>query len=399
MGVRLGLEAVAHVDAQLGHPGRGIPVVHIVGTNGKGSTAAMVELGLRRLGRRTGMFTSPHLQRVGERVRIEGVAVPDEQIRRASELVVGAERQVGARLSFFEVLTLCALVSFEAAAPDVLVLEAGLGGRLDATRLRTPWHTLITKIARDHERFLGNRLVDIAAEKAAVLTAGVPATSVEQSVEVMPVLRAHARRLGADLHTATPTRRAPKGLPGDHQRQNAALALAVLRRVDAAARPELVDGVRWPGRLERITRGAGEIILDAGHNPDAIAAVGAALRDEPLDVVVFGAQADKDLPRMLERLPPAAARWGVAVGTDADVYAGSAMRTFSAPDDPALSRALGEVLDRGGRALVCGSHVLVGAIRQWLCPRDGADGSDLHLSDPRVPAGSDAHLEPARRDS
>lgn len=426
MGVRLGLGAIDRVDRALGRPAADLPVVHLVGTNGKGSTAAMVELGLRRLGGRTGLYTSPHLERVGERVRVDGVPVADERIRLAAEEVARAEAQTGEVLSFFEVLTLVALRVFDGAGLDVVVLEAGLGGRLDATRIRPAVHTLVTRVGLDHQRFLGSRHVDVAREKAAVMRTGVPVASQLQRGDVAEVLRAQARRVGAPLQFVMPTERAPLGLDGSHQRHNAALALHALRRWSASADLELVDGVRWPGRVERLAVGAGQVILDAAHNLEGVEALVATLAGAEVDVIAFTCQEDKPGLAMLDALGrlPRGGSDGAPVRIWASLEAGAcpasgwpdailpmpAAGSFTGADAQAASSVDDAVLTRaraGETVLVCGSHLLVGAVRARMRAEgllgegdqpaaSGAVSREWALSDPRKPAESVAHLEPDR---
>ncbi|HVH98756.1 MAG TPA: bifunctional folylpolyglutamate synthase/dihydrofolate synthase, partial [Enhygromyxa sp.] len=224
LGVRLGTASLASVLDRLAPGLRERPpfsVTQIVGTNGKGSTAAMLEHGLRRTGLGpVGLYTSPHLLRVGERVRIDGVAVDDEAIRQGVEAVAVAETQAGVSLSFFEVLTAIALERFVAAGCRHVVLEAGLGGRLDATTAVAREQVLISRIGFDHERFLGDTITAIAGEKAAVIRPGVPVASVEQLDEARVVIERVAAEQGAPLTFVAPLERGPIGLLGEHQRHN-----------------------------------------------------------------------------------------------------------------------------------------------------------------------------------
>ena len=186
LGVRLGLDAVRRVDAALGHPASGVPALQVVGTNGKGSTVAMLAALLRHAcDGPWGVYTSPHLHRVGERVAVAGRAISDAGLHAHVERIEEAERRVDVRLSFFEVLTLSALLEFEAAKVSGMILEAGLGGRLDATRLRPASVVGIASIDLDHQEYLGNTLAEIAAEKAAVIEPGARAFTVPQASEAM----------------------------------------------------------------------------------------------------------------------------------------------------------------------------------------------------------------------
>jgi dihydrofolate synthase/folylpolyglutamate synthase len=389
--VRLGLEIVEGAYEALGRPGSGIPAVHIVGTNGKGSTAAMIEHALRGRGLRTGLYTSPHLQRVGERVRVGGQPVEDDRLRAHVEAVLRVEQGLAlARpLSFFELLTLAALDLMAAAHVDVRVVEAGLGGRLDATRLVAPRVVAVSSIDRDHQAILGDTIAAIAAEKAAVMRPGVPTVSAPQRHEAMAVLCARAAEVGCPLEVVQPLDRAPRGLPGGYQRINGALALAAGRVLVPDLRVDELDGTRWPGRLEHIPAGAGTLVLDVAHNPAGVTAVAAAVRagDVPQpDLVVMGCQADKDGVGMVAALAPVAGlRWWVELGdAPSQPPAGDWAARHRGPDDPEFLAALAAELAAGRVVLVLGSHVLVGAVRAHALGDTGpADPQDPRTAVPR----------------
>jgi dihydrofolate synthase/folylpolyglutamate synthase len=385
LGVKLDLVAVRAVYAALGSPGAGVPAIHVVGTNGKGSTAAMVAHALGRRGRRVGLYTSPHLHRVGERVRIAGAALADEAVAAACERVLAAESAGPRALTFFEVLTLAGLLAFETGEVDAIVLEAGLGGRLDATRILRFAATLFTPIALDHTAYLGPTIAAIAGEKAAVMEDGAPAFSAAQTEEAAAVLRGTAERCGVPLVFVPPLARAPVGLAGEHQRINGGLALAGARVLAAEATAEDLDGVVWPGRLERRRVGAGTVVFDVAHNPHGVAALAEHLRGSPAGerVVLFGCLADKDAPAMVAILaglgcplwlaPPP----GSAYPLDGVAPAGA--RVFGSLDAPELAAASASLLARGGELVVCGSHHVVGQVRGELL---GVAGDARALTDP-----------------
>lgn len=396
LGVRLGLEIVEGVYAAMGRPAHGIAAIHIVGTNGKGSTAALAEHALRGRGLRTGLYTSPHLHRVGERVRVGGRPVDDDRLRAHVEAVLRVEAGLGLPrpLSFFELLTLAALDLLERERVDVMIVEAGLGARRDATRVAPASVVGITSIALDHQESIGPTLRDIAWEKAGAMAPGVPAFTAPQAEEVRAVLRAEAEARGCTLQTVEPRPRAPLGLPGDHQRHNAAVALAVGRVLVPDLADADLDGVHVPGRLERLPVERGELWLDVAHNPHGIAAVVATLQGGTVpspSLVVFGCHADKDRDGMLGQLRGLQRPlWWVPLGgagNEPDQLPGD--DRFEGLDDPRLGAALQHALARGHRLLVCGSHVLVGALRaQALGIREPADPQD-----PRARAGE---YHPAR---
>lgn len=374
LGMRLGLPVVRAVYEALGRPGVGIPTVHVVGTNGKGSTAALLEHALRGRGRRPGVYTSPHLHRLGERVRIDGRPIDDAALREGLQAVLRVEQGLSLPrpLSFFELLTLAALQRLAAAAVDVMIVEAGLGARRDATRVITASAVAITSIGLDHQASIGPTLVEIAREKAGAMAPGVPAFTALQAPDVLAVLRDEAQAVGCALHEVPPRPRAPAGLLGEHQRGNAGLARAVGRTLVPDLDDADLDGVVVPGRLERIARGpGGGLWLDVAHNPEGIAAVVAAVRSGVVprpSVVVFGCHPDKDRAGMWAVLRTLGCPlWWVpcerAAPGQAPAPAPPSDRRFEAIDEPALWPAVRAELDRGGTALACGSHRVVGAMR------------------------------------
>lgn len=382
LGVELSLATLEQAYTHLGRPLRGLPVIHIVGTNGKGSTAAMAAHGLRHAGKRVGLFTSPHLHRLNERIRIDGEPVADDLLDQTFERVLHAEHEllradkIGRTLTFFELLTLAACLRFSRSNVDVAVLEAGMGGRYDATRVATSSVTLISRIGLDHEHILGPGLAAIAGEKAAVIHAGAPCFSVAQHPDVVPVIERAAITTGTELTWVEPAKRAPKALPGVHQRDNAALALAAVQTLVPAADLSWFDDVSWPGRLERVAMGGGTVVFDVAHNPDGIATLVNYLRmhQVPNRILVFGCMRDKAAKPMLAGLTEidaplwlAASRTpGAAdVGELADLAPGRAERLFGA-GDRRLPVAIRAALTAGSEVCICGSCYLVGELRGLL---------------------------------
>ena len=329
--VVLGLEPMQAALDELGNPERRMPSVHVAGTNGKGSTCAMVDAVLRAAGFRVGLYTSPHLVRFNERIRLGGVDIEDAVLgRRLSEVLERAP--TAASLTYFELGTLVAFWHFAEEGVDFAVLETGLGGRLDATSTCLPRATAITALGLDHMEYLGETLSAIAREKAGIFRAGVPAVLTEQPEEAMAVLRAEAARVGAPLlregvdftlaeaqgqllyrHGTRRLSGLRLGLQGIHQRHNAAVALALLDVLEEAgadiedeARLRGLQEVRWPGRLEEV-QGAPLLLLDGAHNPDGVEVLLSALDTTYAGRrihLVFGAVKDKDVSRMLSRLLP-----------------------------------------------------------------------------------------------
>jgi dihydrofolate synthase/folylpolyglutamate synthase len=311
LGMRLGLGPMAEACARFGHPERAFEAVHVAGTNGKGSACAMVEGALRAGGRRVGLYTSPHLCRVAERIRIDGVPIEDRALTDRLERVLSGAPD----LSFFETLTLAAFVAFQEAKVDTGVIEVGLGGRLDATNvLEKPRATAVTRIALDHVDRLGPTLLDIAREKAGIAKPGVPmflgpmTSDVRAAIDEVAASRGATVVDAADPATMALASHAPLALAGAHQVDNAVVAVRLAKALgvgDAAIRRGLRE-TRWPGRLERIDRSDGPYLLDAAHNPDGVEALARHLEQHPEEgrALVFGALGDKAWASMIDRLAP-----------------------------------------------------------------------------------------------
>lgn len=273
-------------SAALGHPERAVPTVHVAGTNGKGSVAAMVNAILLAAGRRVGLYTSPHLVRLGERVRVNGVPLTEaEIIAYVAELEPVAERLAqtvpGEAPSFFEFMTAMAFLQFARRGCDAAVVEVGLGGRLDATNILTPEVCVITSIGLDHCEMLGDTLAEIAAEKAGIIKPGVPVVLGRVPPEAEAVIRSIAASQGSPVTSVREvfgenSEAYPQSaLEGDYQRWNAATATLAARAVaerfgitEAHIAAGLAE-VSWPGRWQRARLADGRlIVLDASHNPE-----------------------------------------------------------------------------------------------------------------------------------
>jgi dihydrofolate synthase/folylpolyglutamate synthase len=377
-----------------GHPERAWRALHVAGTNGKGSTAALAESVLRAAGRRTGLYTSPHLVDFAERIRAGGRTIPPADVVR----LVGAQRaaleRAGLALTHFEFATLLAFEWFAEIGVDVAVIEVGLGGRLDATNVLAPLACAITSIALDHEEWLGATLAAIAREKAGILRAGVPA-AIGRGVppDAWAAIAAQAAAVGAPPWRAGVDGGLADGgvfhgpggvvwdglaigLPGAVQRANAEVALAMLAlaapalALDVAAVRRGLAAARWPGRLAVVGERP-RVVLDGAHNPAGVAALVDELPrlvgDRPL-TLVFAVMADKQWDAMLARLVPRARR---AIATrvgrrglapEAIVASLAGRLPAVAIDDPAA--AVRTALERAApdeAVLVTGSLFLVGA--------------------------------------
>jgi len=394
-GIKLGLDNIRTILAALGHPERAWQSIHIAGTNGKGSVAAMVERGLRATGLKTGRYTSPHLDRIEERVAINGKAIDSatfESVTAHVFDVIDAATAIGELKvppTFFEVSTAIAFEIFKRAAVDVAVVEVGLGGRFDATNVLTPTITAITSIAFDHEKHLGHTLSEIAFEKAGIAKPGVPLVIGRLPPEAAAHIVKVAREVEApvfDAHATTTDRKYPPlrlALPGRHQLENAAVAVAILERwstlVGHISTEAIVTGLtecEWPARLEWLrVPPNGELLIDAAHNPAGATALASYLQDMGRKKlpIVFAAMADKDLTNMIGALAPIASTFIAttvphARARTADQLANEIRRLTSVPVEAFQSpeAAVERALEQSKRAVACGSIYMIGPLRARL---------------------------------
>lgn len=435
-GIRPGLERVSRLLHLLGDPQASFPAIHVLGTNGKGSSSAGLVSILRAYGRKTALYTSPHLISMEERVLIDGEPLPVERwrdafakIKRAVETdaVLSADKP-----SFFETLTVLACLLIASASPDIAVVEAGMGGRYDATSVCSPIATLITPIGMDHMEYLGNTLEAIAAEKFAAVRPGVPAFFAGDDAALSAQFRARCEEAqapsylldtlasakdielaisgtsftyqpaGADAHNTLRDLHTP--LIGVHQAQNAARVVTLLRvlkeRYPAFGGLEdrhIREGLgqtRWPGRMEAVTLGgdAPLLLLDGAHNMHGMAALMASLRalEQGRDAVsvgaiLFAAMRDKDIatelrslkelgaPLYCAELPMARAMPAADLARLASGFGIEVRGASSAPRE-ALSAALRETPSE--RVLLCcGSLYFVGAVKALLQEEDLCGGA------------------------
>ncbi|HLP25509.1 MAG TPA: folylpolyglutamate synthase/dihydrofolate synthase family protein [Acidobacteriota bacterium] len=295
-GVKFGVDRMRGLAEALGHPERSYPVVHIAGTNGKGSVSAMVESILRGAGYRTGLYTSPHLVKLGERVQVNRRILSEaEIIRFANELVPVAEKLGTAGPddypSFFEFMTAMAFLQFARGRVDAAVIEVGMGGRLDATNVVQPEVTVVTSIGYDHMEQLGDTLEKIATEKAGIVKPARPLVIGRLPTEAEAVIRGIAAERGAPVASVREefgediARYPATNLEGDYQRWNAATATLISRllrsRLPRLTDDAIAEGLRqvaWPGRWQRTTLGGRTVILDASHNPEGAAVLDMNMR-------------------------------------------------------------------------------------------------------------------------
>lgn len=392
-GARLELGRMRELARRLGDPQGRYRCVLVGGTNGKGTTAAVLAAALREGGERVGLTTSPHLQHLRERVVVDGLAVAGEVL--ADSLARVRPHADRLEATFFEAVTAAAMLTFADAGVDSAVLEVGLGGRFDATNIVSPALSLVTGVALDHTSVLGGTLREIAAEKAGILRPGVPAwTGAEGEALVWLEREAEARgarirtlarevamevsdlgweglALTLDLPAARTRLRTP--LVGVHQARN--VALAVVGAAELGVSPEAAaraaGATRWPGRLERLPAGDGWLVLDGAHNPESAAALAGALRilEGRVPVLVLGMSADKDVAAVADALAPVADRV-IATRAASSPRAMAADRLAGAVPGAVAVDRLEEALARArvvagarGTVVVAGSLFLVGEVR------------------------------------
>lgn len=311
-GIKLGLDNVRRLLDELNLPAAGQKFIHVAGTNGKGSTCAFIHSILQAAGLNAGLFTSPHLIHFGERIR------DAERMITAAEIAAGIAR-LRERVAdwtphptFFELTFALALEWFAQRGNPWVVLETGLGGRLDATNAITPAVSVITPIGWDHMDMLGDTLAKIAAEKAGIIKPGVPVVTLRQDAEALDVINRTAEERGAPLTLVETPLEGEFGLPGTHQRWNAAMAVAALCAAGFDLDQEVITrglrDVQWPARFQK----AGRFIIDGAHNLDAARVLAQTWREQfphQQAEIIFGAVSGKDTAAVLRELAPIAACW------------------------------------------------------------------------------------------
>lgn len=410
-GIKAGLDNIRAILSFLGNPERRFPSVHIAGTNGKGSTAAMIASILTASGYRTGLYTSPHLVEFEERIRIDGRKIPRGEVLAYTESIKPAIRQT--RATFFEATTAIAFKYFQEEKVDVAVIETGLGGRWDATNVILPELSVITNIGLDHTEYLGNTLSRIAFEKGGIIKPGVPCLTGVTQRGPLRVLRNLARLRGSELMTVTSSSpvslidRSLTGirvnlrtservykdleisLPGDHQARNAQLAVTAAEEMGERGGFGRVSGSRIKGGLASIRENTGLrgrlellrtdpfVIVDVAHNPDGTATLTRALKALGAGsfLVVFGVMRDKDYHGMIEALAPfTRLAFGVRPHGVRALETGTILRGFhsngcGAVDGGTVREGFEDALReaRDGEAiLVTGSHYVAGELLKSL---------------------------------
>ena len=326
-GAKFGLENTFQLARLTGDPQKRLRFIHVAGTNGKGSTCAMLESVYRQAGWKVGLFTSPHLNSFRERIQIDRQMISEaDVVRLVSELQpIFTQFAEDHHPTFFEVVTIMALKYFAEQEVDLVIWETGLGGRLDATNIVTPLASVITNIAFDHQQWLGDTIAKIASEKAGIIKAGVPVATTETGTEALEVITKTARRLNAPLRIISPLEVSEllKDVPllslaGEHQHRNAGLAVAVvdiLRDRMSITPPQIEEAmanVYWPGRLQLITHSSGQkFLLDGAHNEAGAESLRNALQNRFVTTektIILGVLQDKNWKSICALLAPLATR-------------------------------------------------------------------------------------------
>jgi dihydrofolate synthase / folylpolyglutamate synthase len=319
-GIKLGLENIERLLEELCSgvcvkrpaPAASAPtpkVIHVAGTNGKGSVCAMIDSICRAQGYRTGLFTSPHLVTFRERVRVNGEMISEDAVAHGLTIIRNLVANWDPHPTFFEVVTALAIKQFADTKVEIVILETGLGGRLDATNAIQSNVSVITPIDLDHENWLGKTIPEIAAEKAGIIKPGVPVVSASQRPEAEKEIRARAAKCGAPLELVTkPYDKAPIALAGSHQKENAALAIAALRAVKVdvgnSAIAEGLASIEWPARFQRWNE---HTIIDGAHNPAAARKLAETWREifgNQRATLVLAVLSDKNLRGICEAIVP-----------------------------------------------------------------------------------------------
>ena len=376
-GIKLGLDNTRRLLAAAGNPQSRLRFLHVAGTNGKGSTCAMMDAILRAAGHRTGLYTSPHLVDFRERIRLDGAMIPEDAVAEGLSLLREAAETCDHAPTFFELVTVLAAWWLAREEAEYVVWETGMGGRLDATNAVLPDVAVITPIGLDHQKWLGDTLAQIAGEKAGIIKSEVPVVSAPQAQEVREVLTSTAAGVGAPItFVSEPWSGVTAGLAGAHQRWNAALACAALRaagvRVDADAELQGLSSVVWPGRFQRVGE---DLVVDGAHNPSAIETLVATWREVYRDVrasLVFGAVLDKDIEALLLALRSIADEvWLVPVNnlrgaSPEELRPMAEAARFATIHDGPVEASLAAARAGGRPVLVAGSLFLAGEVLALL---------------------------------
>lgn len=305
-GIKLGLENTFRLLKAIGNPQDRLRFLHVAGTNGKGSVCAMLDSCLRAAGHKTGLYTSPHLLDFRERIRVDGVMISPQETAEGLTRLRQAAQDWDHKPTFFELSTVLSLDHFERSGCDVVVLETGMGGRLDSTNVVAPLVSVITPIAMDHMAWLGDSIAKIAAEKAGIIKPGAPVIASPQQPDAAEALRAKSASVASPIRFIESPVDIPVALPGIHQLWNAAVAIAAIEASGLKCPPEAITkglaSVKWPARFQRVGE---RIIVDGAHNEHSAEALLSTWHEvfgQQKATIVFGALRDKEYGVMLRIL-------------------------------------------------------------------------------------------------
>ena len=382
-GIKLGLDGPRRLlKHALAHPKHGTRVIHVAGTNGKGSTCAMIDSVARAAGMRTGLFTSPHLIDYRERIRVSGVEIPEDECAARLTALRKICESLDPHPTFFEITLTLAMRWFREHECDLIILETGMGGRLDATTAVEADVCVITPIGMDHMQWLGDTIDQIAFEKAGILVPGKPCVSAAQDPAAATVIEREANERRSPLEFITePLLGYNIALAGAHQQHNAALAVNALHHAGVALSPDVVRhglaNVQWPARFERLE--GGRIVIDGAHNPHAANVLAETWREQYPDekaALVFSAVAAKDVAGILTTLMPIADRLFICP-VDTPRALSPADLAATIPDESVphecfetLADALTAARKTDRRILIAGSLFLAGEARAALLGGD-----------------------------
>ncbi len=377
-GIKLGLEGSRQLlKDYLAYPAHGVKVIHVAGTNGKGSTCAMIDSIARACGQRTGLFTSPHLIDFRERIKVSGEEIPEDPCAAMLTQLRILSEKMAPHPTFFEITLVLAMRWFRLRECEMIVLETGMGGRLDATTAVPADICVITPIGLDHMQWLGNTLEEIAMEKAGIFVRGKPAISAPQDAVVSMVLEKEANECRTPLEfISAPMLGYPIALAGRHQAWNAAVAVAALHRAGIPLSSDSVryglNHVKWPGRFEMIRPG---VVLDGAHNPQAAEVLAATWHltfPAKKAALVFSAVAGKDIQGILGILAALASRIFICPVDSPRAVLSAELANCLPTDAPpheifgTFEEAFAAAISHGDPVLVAGSLFLVGEARAFL---------------------------------
>ena len=304
----LGIPTESAPVSQAGDGRNGPAYIHVAGTNGKGSTCAFIASICREAGFRTGLYTSPHLISFQERIQLNGNYIPEDDVLEGVLRIRAVIKDWDPHPTFFEITTALALEWFKRREADIVVLETGMGGRLDATNIVTPIVSVITPIAFDHEKYLGDTLETIAGEKAGIIKKSRAVVSSMQHPAAKAALNSKAREMGTSILWAASPYNGPVGIPGKIQHWNAALATLAIQAstlpISTQTMQEGLSKTQWPGRFQQVSK---DLILDGAHNPDAAKVLVENWRNcfgNEKAALIFGCMADKNIAEILKVLEP-----------------------------------------------------------------------------------------------